>query len=138
LWETCPKPNNQFGWRKTKEPRSNNQLAEDDIMGGKKKLSLKQMERAQEKKDEEEEAKKKEKGLGPPREKKPLGIVSPDVKNEKIVGELKKMDILTPYSVATRLGIRISAAKDFLEQLEEKGTIHMVSGNHKIKIYRVD
>lgn len=108
-------------------------------MGGKKKLSLKQMERAQVKKDEEEETKKKkEKGAGPPREKKPLGIVSPDAKNEKIVGELKKMSVLTPYAVATRLGIRISAAKDFLEQLEENGTIHMVSGNHSIKIYKTD
>jgi small subunit ribosomal protein S25e len=109
------------------------------IMGGKKKLSLKQMERSQVKKDEEEEdKKKKEKGAGAPREKKPLGIVSPDVKNEKIVGELKKMNVLTPYAVATRLGIRISAAKDFLEQLEENGTIHMVSGNHSIKIYKAD
>jgi small subunit ribosomal protein S25e len=107
-------------------------------MGGKKKLSLKQMERAQEKKDEEEESKKKERGPGPTREKKPLGIVSPDIKNEKIVGELKKMTVLTPYSVATRLGIRISAAKDFLEQLEENGTIHMVSGSHNIKIYKPD
>lgn len=106
-------------------------------MGGKKKLSLKQMERAQEKKDEEEE-KKKEKAPSLTREKKPLGIVSPDVKNERIVGELKKMGVLTPYSVATRLGIRISAAKDFLEQLEENGTIHMVSGNHNLKIYKAD
>jgi small subunit ribosomal protein S25e len=109
------------------------------VMGGKKKLSLKQMERAQVKKDEEDEAKKKkEKGAGAPREKKLLGIVAPDVKNEKMVGELKKMNVLTPYSVATRLGIRISAAKDFLEKLEENGTIHLVSGNHSIKIYKAD
>jgi small subunit ribosomal protein S25e len=110
---------------------------EVDIMGGKKKLSLKQMERAQEKKDEEDE-KKKEKTPSLTKEKKPLGIVSPDVKNERIVGELKKMGVLTPYSVATRLGIRISAAKDFLEQLNENGTIHMVSGNHNLKIYKAD
>jgi ribosomal protein S25 len=107
------------------------------FMGGKKKLSLKQMERAQVKKDEEDaEKKKKEKGPGAPREKKLLGIVAPDVKNEKMVGELKKMGVLTPYAVATRLGIRISAAKDFLDKLEENGTIQMVSGNHSIKIYR--
>ena len=53
-----------------------------------------------------------------------------------MVGELKKMGVLTPYAVATRLGIRISAAKDFLDKLEENGTIQMVSGNHSIKIYR--
>lgn len=106
-------------------------------MGGKKKLNLKQMERQQDKKDEEEKEKKKKEKTGPTKEKKLLGIVAPDTKNEKIVGELKKMNVLTPYAVATKLNIRISAAKDFLEQLEENGTIHMVSGNHNIKIYKV-
>jgi small subunit ribosomal protein S25e len=104
-------------------------------MGGKKKLNLKQMERMQGKKDEEE----KEKGgkkTGPPRERKALSIVPPDVRNEKIVAELKKMNVLTPYSVATKFGIRMSAAKDFLEQLEQNGKIQMVSGNHSIKIYK--
>jgi ribosomal protein S25 len=48
------------------------------------------------------------------------------------------MRVLTPYSVATRFNIRISAAKDFLEQLEENGTIQQVGGNHNIKIYKAD
>jgi small subunit ribosomal protein S25e len=105
-------------------------------MGGKKKLGLKQMERAQTKKDEEER-KKKEKAA-PSRERKPSGIVPPDPKNEKTVGELKKMRVLTPYAVASRFNIRISAAKDFLEQLEENGAIQLVGGNHNIKIYKAD
>lgn len=58
------------------------------------------------------------------------------MKNEKIVGELKKMPVLTPYAVATRFNIRISVAKDFLEQLEEEGVVQRVSGNHTIKIYK--
>jgi len=109
-------------------------------MGGKKKLNLKQMERMQGKKDEEdkEKDKKKKEKSGAPREKKLLSIIPPDVKNEKIFGELKKMHALTPYSVASRFGIRISAAKDFLEQLEESGKIQLVSGSHSIKIYKVD
>jgi ribosomal protein S25 len=86
-------------------------------MGGKKKLNLKQMERMQDK-------------------KKPLGILPPDVKADKVAGELKKMSVLTPYAVATRYGIRISAAKDFLEQLEKQGAVHLVSGSHNIKIYK--
>ncbi len=104
-------------------------------MGGKKKLSLKQMERMRAKKDEEER-KKKEKKAAAPREKKAAGIIPPDPKNEKIVGELKKMPVLTPYTVASRFNIRISAAKDFLRRLEENGVIQMVSGNHNIKIYK--
>jgi len=106
-------------------------------MGGKKKLNLKQMERSQEKKDEEEDKKKKEKA-GPPREKRPLGILPPDIKSDKIMGELKKMNVLTPFAIATRFNVRISAAKGFLKQLEDNGKIHMVSGNHNIKIYKAD
>lgn len=107
-------------------------------MGGKKKLSLKQMERMQDKKDEEEKDKKKKEKPAAPKEKKLLSIVPPDLKNQKILGELKKMHVLTPYAVATRFNIRISAAKDFLEQLEENGTIQLVSGNHNIKVYKAD
>ncbi|MEM2911002.1 MAG: hypothetical protein QW146_00670 [Candidatus Bathyarchaeia archaeon] len=104
-------------------------------MGGKKKLSLKQMERMQLKKDEEGK-KKKEKDKGGVKEKKPAGIIAPDFKGGKMVDELKKMRVLTPYAVASRFNIRISAAKDLLEQLEDDGVVQLVSGNHNIKIYK--
>jgi len=107
-------------------------------MGGKKKLGIKKMEKHHVKTDEDKaskEAKKKEKA-GPPKERKQLAIQAPDVKDQKIVGEVKKMGVLTPYAVATRFGIRISAAKDFLEQLEATGAIQLVSGSHNIKIYK--
>jgi small subunit ribosomal protein S25e len=103
-------------------------------MGGKKKIGLKQMERMQERKDEEKD-KKKEKA-GPTKERRAIGVIPPDVKNEKIVNEVKKMNVLTPYAVASRFNIRISAAKDFLEQLEQNGAVQLVSGNHNIKIYK--
>ena len=103
-------------------------------MGGKKRLSLKQMERMQAKRDEER--RKRERKTAESREKKAPGILPPNPKSEKIVGELKKMPVLTPYIVASRFNIRISVAKDFLEQLEENGVIQLVSGNHDIKIYK--
>jgi small subunit ribosomal protein S25e len=105
-------------------------------MGGKKKLGLKQMERMQEKKDEEDKKKEKKEKTGPQKEKRTIGVAPPDVKNEKIVAEIKKMSVLTPYAVASRFNIRISAAKDFLEQLEENGAVQLVSGSHNIKIYK--
>ena len=106
-------------------------------MGGKKKLGIKQMERQQTKEDEEKAKDKKKEKAGPPKEKRTIiGVVAPDAKNEKIVGEIKKMNVLTPYAVATRFGIRISAAKDFLEQLEENGAVELESGTNKIKIYK--
>jgi len=46
------------------------------------------------------------------------------------------MSVLTPYAVATRFNIRISAAKDFLDQLEKTGAVQLVSGSHNIKIYK--
>ena len=105
-------------------------------MGGKKKLGIKQMERIQTRKDEEEAEKKKKEKAGPLKEKRTIGVIPPDAKNEKIVGDIKKMNVLTPYAVASRFNIRISAAKDFLEQLEENGAVQLVSGSHNIKIYK--
>jgi len=106
-------------------------------MGGKKKLGIKQMEKQQGKEDDDKskDAKKKEKA-GPPKERKMIGIMTPDAKDGKVISEVKKMNVLTPYAVATRYGIRISAAKDFLEQLESNGSIQLVSGSHNIKIYK--
>ena len=106
-------------------------------MGGKKKLGIKQMEKQQVKTDDDKakEAKKKEKA-GPPKERKTVGIMVPDAKDQKNIAEIKKMGVLTPYSVSARYGIRISAAKDYLEQLEATGSIQLVSGSHNIKIYK--
>ncbi len=104
-------------------------------MGGKKKLGIKQMEKQQGDKAEEKSKKKDEK-KGPPQKKTTISIVPPDAKDQRVVAEVKKMGVLTPYAVATRYGIRISAAKDFLEQLESNGAIQLVSASHSIKIYK--
>lgn len=106
-------------------------------MGGKKKLGLKQMEKQQVKEDDGKTKEKKKEKAGPPKEKRTIiGVVSPDAKSERNVAEIKKMNVLTPYGVATKFGIRISAAKDFLEQLEKNGAVELVSGSHNIKIYK--
>jgi ribosomal protein S25 len=107
-------------------------------MGGKKKLGIKQMEKQQVREDDDkskEAAKKKEKA-GPPKERRVIGVIVPDSKDQKLVAEIKKMGVLTPYAVSTRYGIRISAAKDLLEQLEANGSVQLVSGSHNIKIYK--
>jgi small subunit ribosomal protein S25e len=106
-------------------------------MGGKKKISLKQMERMQSRQAEDEKGKEKKKEkTGSSKEKRTISVIAPDVKNERIVAEIKKMNVLTPYSVASRFSIRISAAKAFLEQLEAVGAVKLVSGSHNIKIYK--
>jgi small subunit ribosomal protein S25e len=107
-------------------------------MGGKKKIGLKQMERQQAKDDKEKAAKeKKEKKTVPPKERKTtINVIPPDAKNDKVVAEVKKMPVLTPYAVATRYNVRISAAKEFLQQLEHNGDVELVSGSHTIKVYK--
>jgi len=102
-------------------------------MGGKKKLTLKQMERMQDKKDEKE--KKGGKGAGMPDKKAP-GIVPPDPRSEKVLGEIKKMKALTPYAVASRFNLRLSVAKDLLDELAQRGAIQFVSGSKSLKIYK--
>jgi len=96
------------------------------------------MERMQGKKDDEDAKKKeKDKKAGPPKEKRTtINVIPPDAKNDKVVAEIKKMPVLTPYAVATRFNVRISAAKEFLNQLEQNGSVQLVSGSHNLKIYK--
>ena len=105
-------------------------------MGGKKKLGIKQMEKQQDDKAVEDKAKKKEEKKGPPTKKANVSIIAPDARDPKVVAEIKKLGVLTPYAIATRYSIRISTAKDFLDQLEASGAITQVSGGHNLKIYK--
>ncbi len=103
-------------------------------MGGKKKLTLKQMQRMQARQREKKESKSKESAGSAA--KKSLGIFPPDPKSKKVIDELKKMKVLTPYGVASRLDLRLSVAKHFLRELERRGAIEYVSGSKNLKIYK--
>jgi len=93
------------------------------------------MERASEKKDEAAGKRGgKSGGLGP--EKKAPGITAPDLKSEKVIGEVKKMKAVTPYAVASRFNLRLSVARDMLDELAQKGIIEYVSGSKNLKIYK--
>ena len=105
-------------------------------MGGKKKLTLKQMERTEEKKDEASQKRGGSKVTAPMSERKAPGIILPDLKSDKIVGEVKKMKAVTPYAVASRFNLRLSVARDMLEELTRRGVIDYVSGNKNLKIYK--
>ena len=102
-------------------------------MGGKKKLTLKQISRIQARRDRE----RRERRLGgSTSEKRSIGLIPPDLKSGKVIGELKKIRVLTPYTVATRFDLRLSVAKDFLEELERRGMVEYVSGSKNLKIYK--
>ncbi|UCE43908.1 MAG: 40S ribosomal protein S25 [Candidatus Bathyarchaeota archaeon] len=99
--------------------------------GGKKKQTLRKTERTQSRT-------KTPKASGSskfPGEKHAGGIVPPTT--ESVLSQIKKMKAITPYAVASRLDIRMSVAKDLLQQLERKGKIEFISGSKNIKIYKL-
>lgn len=105
-------------------------------MGGAKKKSLAQMEKEQVQRDKKPEAPKKTKGKTVA-EKKSSGIGLPDLDDQKFVGELSKMGALTPYAIATQFNVRLSVARDILEELERRRMVKSVGGNARIKIFKL-
>lgn len=105
-------------------------------MGGAKRKSLAQMEKQQVQQDKKPEPEKKTKGKTVA-EKKTAGIGMPSFDNEKIIGELSKIGALTPYSIATQFNVRLSVARDILEELERRRLVTAVGGNTRIKIFKL-
>jgi len=107
-------------------------------MGGAKKKSLSQAEKQQQlqtKKQEKQEPKKTAKTKLP--EKKVGGIEIPRIENKKLVSELSEMKAVTPYTIASKYNIRQSVAKNLIRELESQGVISPVSGNSRLRIYKV-
>lgn len=103
-------------------------------MGGKKKVSLKKIERMQQRKDRGE--RERQRRTSAPTERKSTTIIPPRFDNKNVIKEIKRMKVLTPYTVASRFDLRLSVAKDFLEELHQRGVITYVSGGRNIKIYK--
>ena len=102
-------------------------------MGGKKRPTLSQAEKAQRRREEErrELRRKLERS-----ERKILDITPPDIKDEKVLNEIKRMKVITPFSIASKYEVRMSIAKQFLETMHRKGIIELVSKNGDLRIYR--
>ena len=94
-----------------------------------------QMEKQQDKKPEPVKD-KKAKGK-PVSEKRSASISLPNFDDEKFMGELSKVGALTPYSIASQFNVRLSVARDILEELERRRLIKAEGGNARIKIYRL-
>jgi small subunit ribosomal protein S25e len=104
-------------------------------MGGAKKKSLAQMEKAQtQEKKVETPRKAKGKVIA---EKKSRGIDLPNTEDPRFLSEISKMGAITPYALASQFNLRISVAKDLLEELERKRLVRSIGGNARIRIYRL-
>ena len=106
---------------------------------GKKKKSITQMTKMQETEKQKRKGKSKNQGSSSSSsraEPKNLKIVAPSLKDTKVKKELESMKVLTPYIIASRFNLRLSVAKDFLEELHALGIITYVSGRRNIRIYK--
>jgi len=108
-------------------------------MGGRKKLTLKQMEKMQRRLAEKRAGRESRRGSrssSQSGDKGLAGIIPPNIMDEKVISEIKRMRVITPYTIASRFNIRLSIAKDFLEDLHRRGIIDYVSGGRNIRIYK--
>lgn len=106
-------------------------------MGGSKKKSMAQMEKTQDQGDKKEEPGQPKKGKSKTvAEKRPRGLQAPELGDSKFLGEVSKMSAITPYSLATQFNLRLSVAKDVLDELEKRKLITLVGGNARIRIYQ--
>jgi len=108
-------------------------------LGGAKKKSMAQMEKTQGGQDKKEEApqQQQKKGKGKPvAEKRPRGLAAPDASDPKLVSEVQKMGAITPFALASQFNLRLSVAKDLLEDLERRRVVRLVGGNARIRIYQ--
>ncbi len=109
-------------------------------MGGVKKKSISQMAKAQaisERKDIKKEAKKETKVA---KEAKVTDVSTRglfiDMDGDRLVKEVSTMKVITPFEVASKFKVKISVAKDILEELWRKGYITPVSGNNRIRVFK--
>ena len=105
-------------------------------MGGAKKKSMAQMEKTQVGSDKKEEPAQPKKGKTKMvAEKRPRGLQATEIGDPKFLGEVQKMGAITPFSLANQFNLRLSVAKDLLEELEKRKLITLVGGNARIRIY---
>jgi small subunit ribosomal protein S25e len=107
--------------------------------GGKKKKNITQMAKSQELEDRKGQPKGKEGKPGissSTADKRVQGITVPNLKDKKVEKEIQAMKVLTPYSVASRFNIRISVARDFLDELQREGLVSFVTSGKGTKVYK--
>lgn len=104
-------------------------------MGGVKRKSITGMEKAQKLREEKKKMETRKKKATIP-EKKSQSVTLPSIDENTLINEIKKMKVVTPSTIASTFSLRVSTAKDFLEELQKKGVVELVSGCRRLKIYK--
>jgi ribosomal protein S25 len=108
-----------------------------ETLGGAKKKSISKMGDTQPTQEQKPQQTKKPKGKGKGEfEKKERSMKLPDINDGKFLSDISKMGALTPYSLASQFNLKISLAKDLLDELAKKRLVKLVGGNARVRIYQ--
>ena len=100
-------------------------------MGGKKRPTISQLEKRirREKKEAKEKKRKKLK------REVTTSLSIESVSFDELVNEIMKMKYITPYVFSHKFGVKISHAKRYLKELEDRGVIKLIDRNRRIMLY---
>ncbi len=65
------------------------------------------------------------------------GVHIPNVSSEELINDLKEAKAVTPYTIASKYNLRMSIAKRIIEELSKQGIIQPVTGNSRLRVYKV-
>ena len=105
-------------------------------MGGAKKKSLAQAEKQQQIQTTKQDKAAQKAAKGKQTKTSETNVKSGEV-GEDALKELAGIKSLTPFSVATKFNIKMSAAKDMLQTMEKRKTIEQVASGRGVKVYKL-
>jgi len=97
--------------------------------GGPKKPTLSQLEKRLARQRQQE----RQAGRSEASEKGFLGVIPPSL--EEVEGFVKSQPYVTPSVLSEKFGIRLSVAKNLLQQLADRRVLKLVAGDNRIRIY---
>lgn len=100
--------------------------------GGKKRPTVSAMEKRTKK---TAEGKKEEGGKKPQMKLSGTTGELTEVSMEALIKDIKGLKYVTPYVLASRLGLKLSRAKRVLRELENRGILVAVDKNSRVPIY---
>uniref|UniRef100_A0A7C4BB14 30S ribosomal protein S25e n=1 Tax=Thermofilum pendens TaxID=2269 RepID=A0A7C4BB14_THEPE len=99
--------------------------------GGKKKPTVSQLEKRMKKEEKKPEEEKKRPQL---KLQASTGDLT-EVSLEAVMKEVVKMKYVTPYTLSSRFGLKMSRAKRVLRELASRGILVPYDVNHRVPIY---
>ncbi len=99
-------------------------------MGGKTKKSITAMEKQQKLRETKEKKVKEEK-----KEKKVSSPLLPLEVVKQLENEVNNIKCLTPYTIASKFGLKMCVAKSVLKELESRGILKCVARGSRISVY---